>query len=154
MWSSLSDERTGLSFTFAADAHQRSHSRVRVSWDSRPYFTVSDFRLPFSSPPTTSRVTVEVFDPSLHTGTPILTSIANAATLYLLDVPNRGHWVEEFSYPLSWKRHLRCAGNVCLRCCENNAYWAVAQQRTVPAGRPGYVYQQAVTYAMDSHVTI
>jgi hypothetical protein len=26
---------------------------VRVSWDSRPYFTVSDFRLPFSSPTTT-----------------------------------------------------------------------------------------------------
>jgi hypothetical protein len=32
--------------------------------DSRPYFTVSDSRLPFSSPPTTRRVTVEVFDPA------------------------------------------------------------------------------------------
>jgi hypothetical protein len=31
---------------------------------SRPYFTVSDLRLPFSSPPTTRRVTVEVFDPA------------------------------------------------------------------------------------------
>jgi hypothetical protein len=31
---------------------------------SRPYFTVSDLRLPFSSPPTTRRVTVEVFDPT------------------------------------------------------------------------------------------
>jgi hypothetical protein len=31
-----------------------------VPWDSRPYFTVSDLRLPFSSPPTTRRVTVEV----------------------------------------------------------------------------------------------
>jgi hypothetical protein len=30
----------------------------------RPYFTVSDLRLPFSSPPTTRRVTVEVFDPA------------------------------------------------------------------------------------------
>jgi hypothetical protein len=28
-----------------------------------PYFTVSDLRLPFLSPPTTRRVTVEVFDP-------------------------------------------------------------------------------------------
>jgi hypothetical protein len=37
-------------------------SRVRVPWDLRPYFTVSDLRLPFSSPPTTRRVTVEVFD--------------------------------------------------------------------------------------------
>jgi hypothetical protein len=32
--------------------------------DSWPYFTVSDSRLPFSSPPTTRRVTVEVFDPA------------------------------------------------------------------------------------------
>jgi hypothetical protein len=37
---------------------------IRVPWDSRPYFTVSDLRLPFSSPPTTHRVTVEVFDPT------------------------------------------------------------------------------------------
>jgi hypothetical protein len=65
MWSALSDERTGLSFTIAAGSRQRSHSRVRVPRNSRPYFTVSDLRLPFSSPPTTRRVTVEVFDPAL-----------------------------------------------------------------------------------------
>jgi hypothetical protein len=47
MWGALSDERTGLSFTIAAGPHQRSHSRVRVPWDSRPYFTLSDSRLPF-----------------------------------------------------------------------------------------------------------
>jgi hypothetical protein len=64
MWGALSDERTGLSFTIAAGPRQRSHSRVRVPWDSRPYFTVSDTRLPFSSPPTTRRATVEVFDPA------------------------------------------------------------------------------------------
>jgi hypothetical protein len=46
MWGALSDERTGLSFTIAAASRQRSHSRVRVSRDSRPYFTVSDSRLP------------------------------------------------------------------------------------------------------------
>jgi hypothetical protein len=62
MWGALSDERTGLSFTIAAGPCQSSLSRVRVPWDSRPYFTVSDSRLPFSSPPTTRRVTVEVFD--------------------------------------------------------------------------------------------
>jgi hypothetical protein len=55
----LSDERTGLSFVYAAGPCQRSLSRVRVPWNSRPYFTVSDSRLPFSSPPTTRRVTVE-----------------------------------------------------------------------------------------------
>jgi hypothetical protein len=34
MWDALSDERTGLSFTIAAGARQRSYSRVRVPWDS------------------------------------------------------------------------------------------------------------------------
>jgi hypothetical protein len=58
------DERTGLSFLYAAGPCQRSLSRVRVPWDLRPYFTVSDSRLPFSSPPTTRRATVEVFDPA------------------------------------------------------------------------------------------
>jgi hypothetical protein len=61
-----------MSFTIVADPRQRSHSRVRVPWDSRPYFTVSDSKLPFSSPPTTRMATVEAFDPAstryLHTG--------------------------------------------------------------------------------------
>jgi hypothetical protein len=52
MWVALSDERMGLWFTIAAGPRQRSHSRVRVPWDSRPYFTLSDSRLPFSSLPT------------------------------------------------------------------------------------------------------
>jgi hypothetical protein len=60
----LSDERKGLSFVYAAGPRQRSLSRVRVPWLSRPYITVSVLRLPFSSPPTTGRVTVEVFDPA------------------------------------------------------------------------------------------
>jgi hypothetical protein len=47
-----------------AGPRQRSNSRVRVPWDARPYFTVSDSRLPFSSAPMTRRVTVQVFDPS------------------------------------------------------------------------------------------
>jgi hypothetical protein len=64
MWGALSDEKSGLSFTIAAGPHQRSHSRVRVPWGSRPYFTVSNSRLPFSSPPMTRRATVEVFDPT------------------------------------------------------------------------------------------
>jgi hypothetical protein len=64
MWGALSDERTGLSFTFAAGPCQRTHSRVRVPWDSRTYFTASDWGFPFSSPPPTRRATVEVFDPA------------------------------------------------------------------------------------------
>jgi hypothetical protein len=64
MWGALSDERTGLSFTIATGARQRSHSRIRVPWDLRPYFTVLDSILLFSSPPTARRVTVEVLDPA------------------------------------------------------------------------------------------
>jgi hypothetical protein len=64
MWGVLSDEWTGLSFTIASGARHRSHFRFRAPWDSWPYFAVSDLRLPFSSPPTTRRLTVEVFDPA------------------------------------------------------------------------------------------
>jgi hypothetical protein len=64
MWGALSGERMGLSFVYATGPCQRSLSQVRVPWDSRPYFTVSELRLPFSSPPTTRRLTVEVFVPS------------------------------------------------------------------------------------------
>jgi hypothetical protein len=76
MWGAVSGDRTGLSFTIVAGARQRSHSRVRFQWDSRPYFIVLDSRLPFS-------VSVASYDskgyggrirPHLHTGaTPELT---------------------------------------------------------------------------------
>jgi hypothetical protein len=68
LWGVLSDERIiikmGLSVLYAAGPCQRSLSQVRAPSCTRPYFTVSDLRLPFSSPPTTRRVTVEVFDPA------------------------------------------------------------------------------------------
>jgi hypothetical protein len=64
IWGAFSDESMGLSFTIAAGPRQRSHSWVRVPWDSRPYFLVSDLRLSFLSPSTTLRSTVEVFDPA------------------------------------------------------------------------------------------
>jgi hypothetical protein len=71
MWGALSDERMGMSFTYIAGPCQRSVSRVLVPWDLRPYFTDSQLRLPYSSPPTTRRVTVEVFDPASTRGCPI-----------------------------------------------------------------------------------
>jgi hypothetical protein len=64
MSGALFDERTGLLFTIAAGPRQRSHSRIRVPWDSRPYFTVSYSRLSFLSRSTTRRAAVEVFDPA------------------------------------------------------------------------------------------
>jgi hypothetical protein len=63
-WGALPDERIGVSFVYATGPCPRSLSRVRVPWDSGPYFTVSDVRLKSSSPPMTRRVTVEVFDPA------------------------------------------------------------------------------------------
>jgi hypothetical protein len=41
LWGALSDERTGLSFVYAAGPCQRSLSWVRVPWYSWPYFTAS-----------------------------------------------------------------------------------------------------------------
>jgi hypothetical protein len=81
MWGALSDERTGLSFAIAICPRQRSHSRVRIPWNSWPYFTVLDSRLPFSSPPTTRRATVEVFDPA---STRIMSHSSVHVTLYWL----------------------------------------------------------------------
>jgi hypothetical protein len=83
----------GLSFTIAAGPRQLIHSQVRVPQDSLPHFTVSDSRLrhpggqvpvfiyprnrvaqlysrhcvPFPSPFTTLRATVEVIRTRLHT---------------------------------------------------------------------------------------
>jgi hypothetical protein len=64
LWGALYDKRTGLSFVYAAGSRQHSLSWVRVPSHSCPYFTVSDLRLPFLSPPTTHWFTVEVFDPA------------------------------------------------------------------------------------------
>jgi hypothetical protein len=64
IWGALPDERTGLSFTIAADSRQRSHSRVHVPCGSWSYFTLSESRLLFSSPPMVCRATVEVLDPA------------------------------------------------------------------------------------------
>jgi hypothetical protein len=64
LWGALPDERTSLSYVYAVGPWERSLSRVRVPWDLRSYFTLSDLRLSFSSPPTTCRVTVEIFDPA------------------------------------------------------------------------------------------
>jgi hypothetical protein len=67
MWVSLSDERTGLLpmlLAFANIVILRSESR-----GTREHILLfSDSRLPFSSPPTTRRATVEVFDPASTRG--------------------------------------------------------------------------------------
>jgi hypothetical protein len=64
IWGALSVKRTGLSFTIGAGPRQLSHFRVRVPWDLWSHFTLSDSRLPSSSPPKTRRAMVEVFEPA------------------------------------------------------------------------------------------
>jgi hypothetical protein len=112
-WGALSDERTGLSFVCAAGPCQRSRSWVLVPWDLRPYFTVSDLRLPFSSPPTNRRVTVEVFDPA---STRVRLTLINWLLLKSsLCVRNKRHLVARFTFsvlalpwiPIIWLRRRR-----------------------------------------------
>jgi hypothetical protein len=105
MWGALSDERTDLSFTIASGLCQCSHSRVRVSWDSRPYFTFSDSRLPFSSPPRTCRATGEVFDPACTrdtlTTTPNWLSIPVISYILSARTTHRKHMSRD-RYALLW----------------------------------------------------
>jgi hypothetical protein len=104
LWGALSDERTGLSFVYAADPCKSNLSRIRVPWDSRPYFTVSvRFETSFSSPPTTRRVTVKVLDPASTRET--LESFTCLPS-YLPGEPNRSHYFQQFFY-----------SSVFIRCC-------------------------------------
>jgi hypothetical protein len=68
LWGVLSDDGTGLSFVYAAGPCQRSLSRVRVLWDSRPYFTGLDLKLPFAFFSYDSQDHGGGIRPRLHTG--------------------------------------------------------------------------------------
>jgi hypothetical protein len=61
LYNILSEERMGLSLTIVSGSRQCIHSRIRVLWDSRPYLNVLDSRLPFLTPPTIRRATMEVY---------------------------------------------------------------------------------------------
>jgi hypothetical protein len=103
----LSDKRMGLSLVYAARPCQRSLSWVQVPWDSQPYFTASDWRLPFLSPPTTRRVTVEAFDP----------------------VSTRVNSTKSRLVPLITPRHRprkkHCSSLLYFNCCHRNMFAAV-----------------------------
>jgi hypothetical protein len=96
LWGALSVERRGLSFTIAASTRQRSNFRVRVPWDSWSYFTVSDWRLPFSSPSTTRRATVEIFYPTSTRG-----ELTQLPHLSFITPGHRGVY-----RAIAWKRSL------------------------------------------------
>jgi hypothetical protein len=102
----VSDERTGLSFTSAAGPRQRSHSRIRVLWDSRPYFTVSDSRLFLAS--YDSQGYGGGIRPRLHTGLPP-NSFQFVQVATCRHGPRRKHSFQQFIYRFI---RIRCSGNV------------------------------------------
>jgi hypothetical protein len=112
MWGALSDERTNLSFTIAAGPLQRrilgSESHiilsqildypnlegqipVCISPRNRVAQLYPQTRVPFSSPPTTRRVTVEVFEPASMRGWLLMAAgpryIASAWTAQKIPLP-------------------------------------------------------------------
>jgi hypothetical protein len=106
----------GLFFVCAAGPCQRSLSRVLVPWHLRPYFTVSDLRLPFSSPPTTRRVTVEVFDPA---STRVRSRIHECTAFYNFQATRIEVTISNSSFILLCCQgnafvNIRCRGNKCL----------------------------------------
>jgi hypothetical protein len=105
MWGALSDERTGFSFKITAGPRQRSRSRVRVPWDSRSYFAVSDSRLPFSLPPTTRRVTVKVFDLASTRDGPIENTSSAQQWIHAKHAENTASSIVVYTAPLPSNRY-------------------------------------------------
>jgi hypothetical protein len=121
MSGALSDERTGLSLKIAAGPRQRSHSRVRVPWDSRPYFTVSDSRLSILSPPTTPGLRWRYSTPPPHE-TPVANVKFKVKARILRPTVSRAVYLG-IKHP-SWAQHqifitveelqVSCCGALCL----------------------------------------
>jgi hypothetical protein len=93
-------------------------------WDSRPYFIISDSRLPFLSPPTTRRATVEVFDPASTQeycwylpGIPLGQSFA-----YWLENTYRNNWVFALVATTT-----RCYENKCLFQLTSSGCWLLCK---------------------------
>jgi hypothetical protein len=106
----------GSVFVYAASPCQRSLSRFQVPWDSRPYFTVSVWRLPILLSPTTHRVTGEEFDPASTRG--ICWALSHDLHFITSGEPNRSHQLEQLVviHQLSLECvfvNTRYCGNVC-----------------------------------------
>jgi hypothetical protein len=90
LWGALSDERMGLSFVSAADPCQRSLSRVRVPSYSRPYFTVSDLRLPFRRLLRLAGSRWRYSTPPPHLATECFPRICLSGKIFIEPLPNIG----------------------------------------------------------------
>jgi hypothetical protein len=131
MWVALSDKRTGLSFTIAAGLRQCSHSQVRVSRESWPYFTVwletdPTFRArsPYLYPPGTG---CPGYTPG--TGLPVafpLSFTTRRATVEVIEQviypphgPHRKRIIHSYMYS-------RCRWNICTELFPSNGCCIVA----------------------------
>jgi hypothetical protein len=95
-------EKTGLSFTIAAGPSQFSHSSARIPWDSRSYFTFSDFE---------TRLTGLL---RWRYGTPPLHGITSLSIkIFVLYYPRQ----TEYSTPTSRFQFLVSVVNDCLCVC-------------------------------------
>jgi hypothetical protein len=109
MWGALSEERSGLFTTIVVGPRQRSHSRVRVPWDSRPYFTVS-----LSVASYDSQGYSESIRPRLPTG------VLPANHLLVLSLPGEDRRQKTMSHISSVIQRIRFHAN------SNSIYLAVA----------------------------
>jgi hypothetical protein len=106
----------GLSFTIAAGPRQRIHSRVRLPWDSRPYFTFSDSRLPLFVASYDSQGYGGGIRPRLQTGKSL--GFTNAVS-YNCHTAGIEVTLSNSSYVLLCCHgnafvHIHCRGNKCL----------------------------------------
>jgi hypothetical protein len=117
----LSDERTDLSFTIVAGPRQRSHSRIRVPWDSWPYFTVSDSRLPQPGRPSPRGQGSPVIPQAL--GSLFLINHSLHCSLHSLSVTMQNACcldvVTGTRLVLNWSLRIYLRSNVSIRCSRN-----------------------------------
>jgi hypothetical protein len=139
----------GLSFAIAAGPRQCIHSWVQVRRDLWPYFTVSDSRLPFSSPPTPRRAAVQEFDPASTRGEWLVVKVMLLPTvsrLACLGVKHPSGANDHFFFTL---RHLR-------------GYWCGALSLTrervyrlqFPLDLARVVFLESESHETDDHILL
>jgi hypothetical protein len=114
MWSAVSEDRMGLLFTIAAapavilgSESRGTRDHIFTVWDTRlpqpggtgrPYLYppgrgwpsyIPRHRVPFSSPPTTRRATVEVFEPASTGGNSVFKHLSLSLSLMLRPTVSR-----------------------------------------------------------------
>jgi hypothetical protein len=156
IWGGVSDERACLSYTIAAGPRQRSHCQVRVPWDTRPYFTVSDLRLPFRRLLRLAGLRWRYSTPPPHR---ILSCKWITCPFMTRCGPQTEHIFERF---VCCNLRTPCHGNACLpNRCPATVYSALpgecaqrsAAQQTVINRLSGVMSQHCITLHINSGVS-